>query len=89
MKDQEKIKRLAEVQEQIKNLGEEAVSLADELGVAVSFGDTVFARAYGAGSLRYTPATATKDAWGYDINESGPYYDDDERGWKSSGSDYC
>ena len=86
MANEANIKRIEEIKEQVKALGEEAQRLADEEGVAIDFSDTPFAHAYGAGDLRYTPNNATHDTWGYPIEED---YEGEQRGWKSSGSDYC
>ena len=57
MANEANIKRIEEIKEQVKALGEEAQRLADEEGVAIDFSDTPFAHAYGAGDLRYTPTT--------------------------------
>lgn len=86
MANEANIKRIKEIKEQVKALGEEAVRLADEEGVVVSFANTPFANAWGAGGLRYTPDSATHDEWGDEIGED-PW--GDERGWKSSASDSC
>lgn len=79
MADETKIARLAEIKEQVKALGEEAQRIAEEEQVTVYFDDTPFARAYGAGNLRYTPeGIQEQDNWSYYTH-----------GWLSSGSDEC
>ena len=82
------IARIDTIKFQIKALTEEAVKLADEEKVTLDFSDMPFTNAYGAGNLNYMPEGATKDAWGYDIEEDE--YDEDHYGqWRSSGSDGC
>ena len=78
MSNEANIKRLAEIQQQIKDLTYEAVKLAEEEKVRLEWYDMPFAAAYGAGGMRYIPEG---------VDDSGySYYD---KGWLSSGSDEC
>ena len=77
MSNEANIKRLAEIQQQIKDLTAEAVKLAEQEQVRLEWWDMPFAAAYGAGGMRYIPEG---------MEDSGYSYDE---GWLSSGSDHC
>ena len=55
MSSEYNIKRLAEIQEQIKELTREGMKLADEEQVTFYLGDAPFASQYGSGGLEYYP----------------------------------
>lgn len=73
MANQEKIKRLAEIQEQIKTLCEEGMKIADEEQVTFYLGNAPFASQYGSGGMEYIP-----EGEGPFINEDG---DEVETSW--------
>ena len=79
MDKEAKIKRLAEIQDEITKLAREGVGIAEAEGVTFSLGSTPMASGYGIGGLEYIPKTAgEEDYWG-DIVE----------GWKASSSYTC
>lgn len=88
MADEAKIKRLVEIQEQIKALTEEGMKIADEQDVKFELGDAPFANNYGSGGLEYYPNGDGPfiDEYGHEITT----YGDSVRGqWMASNSWGC
>lgn len=75
MADEAKIKRLVEIQEQIKTLTEEGMKIANEEQVSFYLGDAPFASQYGSGGMVYYP------------EGEGPFIDEDGEEATSSWGD--
>lgn len=89
MANEANIKRLAEIQQEIRRLAEEGERIADEEKVTFSLSDTPMASGYGIGGLSYVPEGATTDRWGDPIEEEEEdddygYREEPETGWVSS-----
>lgn len=90
MADEAKIKRLAEIQEQIKTLCEEGVQIADEQDVSFYLGDAPFTAQYGSGGMIYYPkgeGPFVDEEYGHELTTD---YGDSVRGkWMASNSWGC
>ena len=89
MSSEENIKRLTEIQEQIKTLTLEGMKIADEEQVTFYLGDAPFASQYGSGGMEYYPKGEGPfiDEWGEEVTSdwNGPV-----RGrWMASNSWGC
>lgn len=84
MADQQKIERLAQIQNEIEALINEGVEIADEQKVTFDLSDTTFASEYGMGGYRYVP----EDSEEAEERRQNEYLEDwQQHGWLSSSSD--
>lgn len=89
MANEANIKRLSEIQEQIKALTLEGMKIADEEAVKFELGDAPFAQNYGSGGLEYYPNNDEfVDEWG-EGHGSTMWGDSTKGQWMSSNSWGC
>jgi len=89
MANEANIKRLAEIQQQIKDLTKEGMCIADEEQVKFYLGDAPFATQYGSGGLEYYPNGEGEfvDEYGEEVTAD---WGDSVRGrWMASNSWGC
>lgn len=85
---QEKIARLAAIQQEIEALCREGMAIAEEEKVIFSLSSTSIAQEYGMGGLAYIPKKSGLDRWGDAVDPDDSYFEAGD-GWTSSSSDSC
>ena len=89
MADEAKIKRLAEIQDEIEKLTQEGMSIADEQGVIFSLSRCSFTNNYGSGGLEYYPNGETPYVDDYGDSPTTMWGDPVDGNWMSSNSWGC
>ena len=91
MTDEAKIKRLAEIQDEITKLTREGMAISDEVGVNFSLATAPFAANYGSGGLEYySKHPDATDDYGEPVSEMTTGWGDEVAGeWMSSNSWGC
>ena len=89
MADEAKIKRLSEIQEQIKSLCKEGMEIADDEQVTFYLGDAPFAGQYGSGGMEYYPKGEGPFSGEYDEEVTTSWGDSVRGQWMASNSWGC
>ncbi len=91
MNKEAKIKRLAEIQDEIAKLAREGMSISDEVGVNFDLSSAPFTANYGSGGLEYySKHPEAEDNYGEPVSEMTNSWGDEVAGeWMSSNSWGC